>query len=68
MVKFGENISVIHKRATFDHMSILTVYEKAIEVFKDYYQYEEIQGVDRKKVEKIPAKKTTRKKKSDAES
>lgn len=54
MVKFGENISVIHKRATFDHMSILTVYEKAIEVFKDYYQYEEIQGVDRKKVEKIP--------------
>ena len=53
MVKFGENISVIHKRATFDHMSILTVYEKAIEVFKDYYQYEEIQGVDRKS-RKIP--------------
>ncbi|MDO4279920.1 MAG: ATP-binding protein [Lachnoclostridium edouardi] len=54
MVKFGENISVIHKRATFDKVSILSVYEKALEVFKDYYQYEEIQGADRKKVEKIP--------------
>ena len=54
IVRFGENISVIHKRATFDNISILTVYEKALEVFKDYYQYEEIQGADRKKVEKIP--------------
>ena len=54
IVKFGENVSVIHKRATFDHMSILTVYEKALGVFRDYYQYEEIQGADRKKVDKIP--------------
>ncbi len=54
IVKFGENISVIHKRATFDNISILAVYENALEVFKDYYQYEEIQGADRKKVEKIP--------------
>ena len=54
MVKFGENISVIHKRATFDRISVLAVYEKALEIFRDYYQYEEIQGVDRKKVERIP--------------
>lgn len=54
MVKFGESISVIHKRATFDHISILAVYEKVSEVFKDYYQYEEIQGIERKKTEKIP--------------
>ncbi|HIY02632.1 MAG TPA: putative DNA binding domain-containing protein [Candidatus Blautia faecipullorum] len=54
IVRFGENISVIHKRATFDHRSILAVYEKASEVFKDYYQHEEIQGTDRIKVEKIP--------------
>ena len=33
---------------------ILAVYEKALEVFKDYYQYEEIQGAHRKKAEKIP--------------
>ena len=54
IAKFGENISVIHKRATFDNISILAVYEKSLEVFKDYYQYEEIQGAERKKVEKIP--------------
>ena len=54
IVKFGENVSIIHKRVTFDKISILAVYEKALAVFKDYYQYEEIQGVDRKKVEKIP--------------
>ncbi|MCC8163536.1 MAG: putative DNA binding domain-containing protein [Lachnospiraceae bacterium] len=54
IVKFGENISVIQKRATFDHVSALTVYEKTLEVFRDYYQYEEIQGADRKKIEIIP--------------
>ncbi len=42
IVRFGENISVIHKRATFDNISILAGYEKVSEVFKDYYQYEEI--------------------------
>lgn len=54
MAKFGENISVIYKRATFDSISALAVYDKALDVFKDYYQYEVIQGVDRKKIEKIP--------------
>lgn len=54
IVKFGENISIIHKRVTFDHSSILTVYEKASKILEDYYQYEEIQGTDRKKIEKIP--------------
>ena len=54
IVRFGENISVIHKRATFDNISVLAGYEKVSEVFKDYYQYEEIQGAERKKEEKIP--------------
>ena len=54
IVKFGETISLIEKRVTFDHMSLLDVYEKSIEVFRDYYQYEIIQGADRKKMEKIP--------------
>lgn len=52
MAKFGENISVIYKRATFDNISALAVYDKALDVFKDYYQYEVIQGADRKKIEK----------------
>ena len=54
IVKFGENISIIQKRSTFENISILEVYEKAIEVFRDYYQYEVIHGADRKKMEKIP--------------
>ena len=53
IVKFGENISIIQKRSTFENVSVLEVYEKALEVFRDYYQYEVIQGADRKKMEKI---------------
>ena len=54
MVKFGENISIIQKRATFENISVLAVYDKTLDVFRDYYQYEEIQGADRKKIERIP--------------
>ena len=54
IMRFGENISVIHKRATFENISILAGYEKVSEIFRDYYQYEEIQGTERKKAEKIP--------------
>ena len=45
----SEKTSVSFKReSTFEHISILEVYEKAIEVFRDYYQYEVIQGADQK--------------------
>lgn len=54
LVKFGENISIIQKRATFENISVLDAYEKSIGVFRDYYQYEVIKGADRKKIEKIP--------------
>lgn len=54
IVKFGENISIIQKRSTFENVSILEVYDRTMQVFKDYYQYEVIQGAERKKIEKIP--------------
>ena len=54
IVKFGESITIIQKRSTFENISALDVYEKTINVFRDYYQYEVIQGADRKKMEKIP--------------
>lgn len=54
IVKFGEDISIIQKRITFENTSVLDIYEKALSVFRDYYQYEVIQGADRKLVEKIP--------------
>ena len=55
IVKFGENISIIQKRVTFENVSVLEVYERALIVFRDYYQYEIIQGADRKMMEKISA-------------
>ena len=54
IVKFGENISIIQKRETFENISVLDAYEKALAVFRDYYQYEVIKGVERTIIEKIP--------------
>lgn len=54
IAKFGDNISIINKRATFDKISIIKQYEKSLSLFRDYYQYEEIIGTERKKIERIP--------------
>ena len=54
IARFGESINIILKRATFEHESVLDVLEKAVAVYRDYYRYEEIRGMDRIKVEKIP--------------
>ena len=54
IARFGESISIILKRATFEHESVLNELEKAVAVYRDYYQYEEIRGMDRVKVETIP--------------
>lgn len=37
IVKFGESISIIQKRATFKNISVLAVYDKTLDVFRDYY-------------------------------
>ena len=54
IVKFGENISIIQRRLIFENMSLLLAYDKTMDVFRDYYQYEVIQGAEREKIEKIP--------------
>ena len=54
IARFGESISIILKRVIFEHESVLEELEKAVRIYRDYYQYEEIQGIERKKVEKIP--------------
>ncbi|ESL03155.1 divergent AAA domain protein [Catonella morbi ATCC 51271] len=56
IARFGESISIILKRVTFEHESVLEELEKAVRIYRDYYQYEEIQGIERKKAEKIPEK------------
>lgn len=54
IAKFGESISVIQKRVTFEKMSVLEEYKRAVELYRDYYQYEEIVEAHRKKTERIP--------------
>ena len=54
IARFGEDISIILKRAVLEKESILSELEKAVELYRDYYQYEEIRGMDRVKVENIP--------------
>ena len=51
---FGDTINIIKKRTTLENMSVLQMYDKTVEIFKDNYQYEEIDGSYRKKVELIP--------------
>lgn len=54
IARFGDSISVILKRVTFENESVLSELENAVEVYRDFYQYEEIDGMSRKKVERIP--------------
>lgn len=54
MVKFGKDINKILFRETIGHKSLLAQYDRAIEIFEQYYQYEEIEGYSRVKKELIP--------------
>ena len=54
MIRFGSSIDEIMDRATFEHMSVLAQLSSCIEMFQTYYQYEKIEGVERKQIDKIP--------------
>ncbi|MDD2427567.1 MAG: ATP-binding protein [Eubacteriales bacterium] len=54
IVKFGENINVLQNRKTIEHVSILKQFEKAMEMYRQYYQYEEIKDAYRVIIETIP--------------
>jgi ATP-dependent DNA helicase RecG len=54
IVKFGKGINKILYRETISHKSLLTQYDRAIEIFMQYYQYEEIEGYNRVRKELIP--------------
>lgn len=54
MVKFGQDTNVFLDRNSYEHYSILAQYESAIQKFRQYYIYEEIQGFQRYKHERIP--------------
>lgn len=54
IVRFGETISVIHDRETCEHISILKQYDCCLDMYRKYYQYEQIQGSVREVVSTIP--------------
>ncbi|MCF0115952.1 MAG: putative DNA binding domain-containing protein [Erysipelotrichaceae bacterium] len=56
MARFGDSISVILDRELYCSCSILEQYEKAVSLYRKYYQYEEISGVDRVSKELVPEK------------
>ena len=54
IVRFGKNINQILYRKTLRNSSILEQYDKALEIFQSYYQYEEINGAECQTKELIP--------------
>lgn len=54
IVRFGKDINQILYRKTLNNSSLLYQYQKTIEIFERYYQYEEIEGYDRIRKELIP--------------
>ena len=56
IAKFGETISIFQKRLTLEHQSILKSYDEAVSMFKDFYQYEIVDGFRRRMMELIPEK------------
>ena len=54
ITKFGETISIIQKRVTIENQSILIAHNAALDLYRDYYQHEEIDGSTRRRVEVIP--------------
>ena len=54
VARFGENSSIILSRRAFEKQSILAQLQGAMELFDDYYTYEEIVGFERVRREAIP--------------
>lgn len=54
IVKFGKDINKIQYRKTISNKSLLTQFDRAIEIFEQYYLFEEIDGYNRIKKELIP--------------
>lgn len=54
IARFGNSINEILDRETIMGTSILKQYDAAVRMIKRYYQYEEINGIERKVVELIP--------------
>ena len=54
IVKFGNDINKILYRKTISNVSLLTQFDSAVDIFEQYYIFEEIDGYNRIKKELIP--------------
>ena len=54
IVKFGKDLNKILYRETLKNSSLLLQYDRAIEIFEQYFCYEEIEGYTRVKKELVP--------------
>ena len=54
IVKFGKDINKILYRKTISNVSLLTQFDSAVDIFEQYYIFEEIDGYNRIKKELIP--------------
>ena len=54
MVRFGDSINILLDRETHAGVSILRQYDDALQMYRKYYQYEQIEGSARKGVSLIP--------------
>lgn len=54
VARFGESINIFLDRETYEKESVLVQFDKAIELFKKYYQYEEVNGSKRALHELVP--------------
>ena len=56
IIRFGNSVDEIMDHESLEHVSALELYDKAVSMYKKYYQYEKIDGVMRRTVETIPEK------------
>lgn len=54
VARFGEDISVILKRAAYEGASLLAEFDDVAGLFRDAYCYERVEGVHRRLVETVP--------------
>lgn len=54
IIRFGETEDQIMDREIFENTSIVAEYNSAIQIYRKYYQYDEIKGAKRNTVEIVP--------------
>lgn len=52
IIKFGSDINELMDREVFENISIISVFNKTLNMYKKYYQYEKIDGALRVKKER----------------